>query len=350
MKKANLKLILSLMLMIACSCGEPDTVVTNIIHADGSVTRKIVMRSDKSKFDRSACQVPFDSTWIVSDSLEISLKGDTTWVKRAEKLFRNVGEINMSYTVDSSVNGKMPRHASFSKKFRWFNTEYRFSETVEKLIPSGYPIVNFLNDDELTHFYSPDYIQFNKESGANSLKYRLLSDSIDKKSDQWIVRNLASIWIDEFSKLVGQSAGPELSAESLKAREGEFISVINESPNLFDSLWTAGVLLKKFIGEENAIKYRTEADSALSAGIEKFLVGFTNYSVRIVMPGKLIRTNGYVDSTKNLLWPVKSDYYITDRYEMWAESKTTNPWAWIVSGLFLVFVAAGIFIKRKPRQ
>ena len=64
------------------------------------------------------------------------------------------------------------------------------------------------------------------------------------------------------------------------------------------------------------------------------------------MPGKLIATNGYIDSTRNLLWPVKSDFFLTDQYEMWAESKTTNMWAWIVSGLFLVFVATGIILKK----
>ena len=65
------------------------------------------------------------------------------------------------------------------------------------------------------------------------------------------------------------------------------------------------------------------------------------------MPGKLTGTNGYPDSTRNLLWPVKSDFFVTDKYEMWAESKTTNRWAWIVSGVFLVFVSTGIVVKKK---
>ncbi len=42
------------------------------------------------------------------------------------------------------------------------------------------------------------------------------------------------------------------------------------------------------------------------------------------MPGKLIGTNGFIDSSQVLLWPVKSDYFITEQYEMWAESKIPN--------------------------
>jgi hypothetical protein len=46
-----------------------------------------------------------------------------------------------------------------------------------------------------------------------------------------------------------------------------------------------------------------------------------------------------------LLWPVKSDFFMTEPYEMWAESKTPNTWAWIVSGIFLVFVLTGVIVR-----
>jgi hypothetical protein len=72
---------------------------------------------------------------------------------------------------------------------------------------------------------------------------------------------------------------------------------------------------------------------------------FKDYSIRIVMPGKLIGTNGFIDSTKTLLWPVKSDYFLTEQYEMWAESKIINSWAWITSGLFLAFVLTGVLVR-----
>ena len=46
MKRKSIKLIVSLSLMLTISCNEPETVVTNIVHADGSVTRKIQMRNE----------------------------------------------------------------------------------------------------------------------------------------------------------------------------------------------------------------------------------------------------------------------------------------------------------------
>ena len=93
MKRRSLKLIVSLILMIIVSCNEPETVVTDYVHTDGSVTRKIEMKSIegdiKKRFNISDIQVPFDSTWSVRDSIEINKKGDTTWIKRAVKQFKN---------------------------------------------------------------------------------------------------------------------------------------------------------------------------------------------------------------------------------------------------------------------
>jgi hypothetical protein len=347
MKKIKLRVIVFLMLMVVVSCDEPDTVVTNIIHIDGSVTRKIEMRNSKNKFEKTDLQVPFDSTWTLTDSYEVSPKGDTTWIKRAEKLFKNVEAINLTYHNDSSINGKIARRACLIKKFRWFNTEYRFSEIVGDQL-SGYPLTDYLNNEEREYFYSPEYIKFNKEHGPDSIHYRKMSDTIKLKTDQWTIKNVASLWLNEFSRLTGPKAGPELSKASLMTREGEFIEIINENQDKFDSLWAKGVLLRKFIGDEDAVKFKTEADSALTLVFNRIFIDFRDYSLRIVMPGKLTGTNGYIDSTRNLLWPVKSDFFITDQYEMWAESKTPNLWAWVVSGIFLVFIFTGIIIKKVP--
>jgi hypothetical protein len=136
-----------------------------------------------------------------------------------------------------------------------------------------------------------------------------------------------------------------MSFEALKAREDEFVKIVEGSGDKFDSLWTNGILLKEFIGEANALKYKVEADSAIEIVTENVLFDFSDYTQRIIMPGKVIGTNGFIDSTKVLLWPVKSDFFLTQQYEMWAESKTPNRWTWIVSGIFLVFVLAGIIFR-----
>jgi hypothetical protein len=348
MDKKSISLVVSFLLLFAISCNDPETVVTDYVHPDGSITRKIEMRSmegDPQKlFKISNIQVPIDSSWAVKDSVEIDEKGDTLHVRRAEKFFKSINEINAAYSSDSGSNKATSRQASFKRSFKWFNTEYRFSERIEKRLKFGYPVNDFLNSEELQYFYSPEAVQNNNVDGPDSLKYRALRDSVKLKTDKWTAKNMVSEWIGEFSDLSSGKAGSEMSVKSLKAREDEFARLILKADKELDSLWKNGILLREFIGEANALKYKTEADSALSIVTNKLFADFQSYSIRIVMPGKLIGANGFIDSTKKMIWPVTSDYFLTEPYEMWAESKTTNRWAWIASGIFVLFVLSGVVI------
>jgi len=345
MKGKSIKVVVLVMLSMIFSCDEPETVVTNIVHPDGSVTRKIEMKSIKNNFDISNMLVPYDSTWIVKDSLEFTKEGDTIWVKRADKLFKNIDEINMAYRTDSGYNKNVIRRTEFRKKFKWFNTEYRFAEIIDETMSDGYPLSDFLNQEELQWFYSPENITDEKESGPDSLKYRAFSDTVDAKSEKCIVKNLASEWIREFTKLTDGKVRNDMTLESLNEKQlGKFVEswFVN---NAFDSLWSAGVVFNDFTGKSDILKYKDEADSAVSLVEERILPDFKDYTVKMTMPGKLIGSNGFMDSTGISLWPVKSDYFLTQPYEMWAESKTSNIWAWIVSGVFLVFVLTGIIFR-----
>jgi hypothetical protein len=347
MKKKSLTLIVLMILITVGSCDEPDTLVTNIVHPDGSVTRRIEMRNKKNNFKPSVLQVPFDSTWIVRDTLEISEKNDTTWIKTAVKLFKNVEEINKEYLSDKGANKEFSRKAEFIKKFRWFNTVIRFDEKIEQIMMNGYPLKDYLNEEELNYFYSPESVNSEKLGGPDSLKFKTLNDTINHKTDKWLLKSMVSEWIGKFSELTAGTEGSTLRAESLKTREDVLADLIikYEKDEKFDSLWSNGVILKEYMGETNYLKFKSEADTAAVRVLNQVMNSFKGYSVGISMPGKLIGTNGFIDSSKVLLWPVKSDFFLTEPYEMWAESKIPNYWAWIVSGLFLVFVITGVMIR-----
>lgn len=347
MSRRLIKLAISFILSALVSCNLPDTVVTNIVHEDGSITRKVEMRNFENKFDYSDVQVPLDSTWNVSDSLEITSGDDTVWVRRAEKFFKNTDEINRDYMADSSANKEVSRRTEFTKRFKWFNTVYRFAEIIDNKMQYGYPVEEFLNQDELRWFFSPEYVNAGKRNGPDSLMFRSFSDTVEKKIENWTIRSLISEWIAEFARLTSASAGSDLSRESLQDREDEFVKIIGEDGEDFDSLWSDGILLRKFLGETNALEYKAEADSAAKLAVERVWIGFNGYSTRAVIPGKLTGTNGFIDTTGVLLWQVKSDFFLTQPYEMWAESKVPNVWFRIVTGLFLLFVLTGILIRGK---
>ena len=303
------------------------------------------MRSSENNFEPDILSVPFDSTWSVNDSIEINDKNDTTWVKRAEKLFKNVDEINLLYSLDSGSNKGVSREASFKRRFRWFNSEYRFSERLGNTMNFGYPIRDFLDNEELQFFYSPDFIKLQNSLGPDSLRFKIIEDSVDDKTERWLTKSLVSEWIGEFSGIMRNKGEQGISFESLKSNEDEMVLMIERNSEKFDSLWENGIILKKYIGEPDALKYKTEADSVIEVVSDKIMVDFKEYSIRVVMPGRLTGTNGFIDSSSMLSWQVKSEYFITEPYEMWAESKEPNLWAWIITALFILFVLTGIIIK-----
>lgn len=349
MKRSKLKTIISMMLLIVASCDEPETTVTDIVHTDGSVTRRIEMKSIKNEFRASDIQVPFDSTWIVRDSMEIDSGGDTIWVKRAEKLFVNADAINRDYMSDSCANKEIRRHVLFSKKFRWFNTKYRFSEVVDKKLDSDHYLSDFLNKEELRWFYSPASVTGRMKTGPDSLKYKAFSDTVDRKVVRWTYKCLLSEIISEFTALTSGREGADEVADSLKSHEDHILKILEKNDDKVDSLLSDELLLKRFTGSPDAPIFESEADSAINLAVEKVAFDFKEYAVRIIMPGSLTATNGFTDSAGVVLWPVRSDFFLTEKYEMYAESQVSNKWAWIITAVFVVFVLTGIILHKRGK-
>lgn len=349
MESKILKLIVPIILIMIFSCDEPETVVTNNINKDGSITRHVVMRSNNNNFRQSEIQVPIDTTWAVKDSCIISEKGDTSWIRTAEKHYADIMEMNNDYKNDSSCNRIAVRSAYLKINFRWFNTIYRFSEKIDKNLSNGYPVSGFLSDEELQWYYTPWNDQEAKRNGIDSVKYRALSDSVNSRTNEWFFNSIVSEWVHEFSGLIYKKDAKVISEDTLKIWENNMLQILTKSEEDFDSLWKNGFALEASVSKDYAEKYRIEADSSLELVEDKSFLPFKLYDMRFSMPGKLIGSNGFVDSSKILLWSVHSDYFFTEDYEMWAESKVPNIWAWILSGAFLLFVLTGITIRRIKR-
>lgn len=344
MKYRKIISVIAMLLILVFSCGEPETTVTNIIHTDGTVTRRIEMKSQDKNFEPGDVQVPYDSTWLIRDTIEVVNDKDTTWIRTAEKTFNNVEEINSIYLADKGTNAGINRSASFRKKFRWFYTTIRFSEKVSNTFLYGYPIEKYLSGEELQFFYLPDNISDERLSGPDSTKYKELNDRVSEKTEHWMSVSLVSEFIEEFSGLTEGRAGVDISKESLKKREEE---VSNLVPDGSDSS-----IFVSLLGARNYKLFRKEVDSAYTILEKRFdqQFSFSKYSVKYVMPGKVVETNGFIDKTGEIIWPVKAEYFFTAPFEMWAESKISNIWAWIVSGLFLLFVIAGMSVRKTRRK
>ncbi len=341
MKRRVSLIFITFIMLIMSSCERPDALVINIVHSDGSVMREIILTHTKDEFDLYDCQVPVDSTWTITREYDVSEKGDTTYTLTAVKEFESVDGLNALYNEYKGSNPRMKREAEFQKKFRWFTTLYRYTEHVDKAI-EGYPPEDFFTEEELHFFYMPDKLVEARLEEADSTQVKKnIIEPMEEKFEIWLGRSLVKAMIGKIADTVSVDPNIDIDIKILQEKEEAIAESILISE--MDEVHVLDSLLREGYYESN----RVLLDTVFSELEKDFDVAFSahKYMMQTVMPGELIATNGYIDENDNVVWEVEGDVILSTDYDMWAESKQRNTWAWIVTGVFLVFVISGLIIR-----
>ncbi len=338
MKTTPRILTMLVFMLFMFSCDEPVTVVTNFVHPDGSVTRRIVTKYKKKEIEPSLYQVPFDSTWTITTTIEPAEK-DTTWIFTAEKEFNSVDEINLSYQADSGANKMILRSASFSRKFMWFNTFYYYSEKVSKVLNTRLTEENIFSQEELKYFHMPSSMLDSLVNSPDSTAYKLIKAKNDSLEDRYLFTALIEEWMLQYLQLRPDSG-------YIIPLKDKLINQAIENDYNEDSMFIVNIGEEYYSKNKDLIKLAmNEVDTIFNKALNaKF------YTCETVMPFNLIATNGFVDSTEKVSWPVDSKYFVSQDYVMWAESKKSNKWAWAITGAFVVFVVVGLILRKIKRN
>jgi len=374
--KKNVKLsfmILSMIMLFSC---DYETHVINTVHEDGSVTRKVTMKNSEEEFEPGKYRVPVDSTWHTEITTDVNTDGDTSWILTAEKHFASVEEINDEYMNDQGSNQDLERRADFTKRFKWFTTVYRYSETIDKVLTVSCPVSDFLTSEELKFFYLPDKVRADLKNGIDSLKYEALSDTIDTKSEIWAWTCFVRQWVEIFYDLFEGHPDLAIGKDEMASKESVFVNELIEfeqSQNEEDEEALSGIeeeielevkegeaddielIVTSVLGNNFYTTFQAEIDSSMSV-LESMSDPFFSaekYGMEIRMPGRIIASSGYVDTdpdnggTGGILWTVDGDYFLSEQYVMWAESRINNYWTWIVTVIFVLFVITGFVVRSK---
>ena len=162
----------SFVLLVILVSGCLEYTMTTRVLPDGSIERTILVKGDSADILKGSLPVPVDSTWKISAGYEEKSEGDSTgkkqYVYKASKVFRNSTELNKE--INHSVEGEGPilREVRVEKKFRWFNTFYKYAETYKQTFPFHRKTVDeFLSEEELEIAYADDKeIYYSRESDA----------------------------------------------------------------------------------------------------------------------------------------------------------------------------------------
>jgi hypothetical protein len=348
-------------IMIFSACDESYEMLTTI-KKDGSCSREFTEKADSAFMvgDTSKSNpFPFfiDSTWNISWTHD-SIKKSTRWplkiwdpegnekeaVVYAKRNFATV-ESMASFDYLERDNWKsLKSHITFEKKFRWFYTYYYFEETFPKLETNiKVPITNYLTEKEAKIWLQGHADCF---EGINGIEIQEYLSQIEEKFNRWLNRIIFEEYIHVIANNIKLLDTPGINAQRLlsakdsiynlyKKKETDFF--LDFDAKEFDHYFDTNAFSKMFDKHQFL---NQKVDSAFS--VTNYFINQIDY--HLAMPGKIISTNSSKVNSDTLYWKVDAYRFLLYKYDMYAESRTPNIWAFIVSGLLIVMAIWMFFI------
>jgi len=371
--KTSIKILLFFCSLFLASCADNSEMLT-VIKSNGSCYREFTENVkpsfltgdsiDENKFPievdslsniRWKCN---DSEWInqfpvsknfldsivknnPKDSLSKEKENSFTAILRLD--YASVKEMHEKFRLKQSHEwSKMKVNHALEKKFRWFYTYYNYSETYPHLKTDfKIPIDKYMTNDEASFWFTgqPNIVQ-----GMNGIEMREFVGKLEEAYNVWYGLN---VWSNEFDVLVKNYDLVKIkpvSVERLKElRDTIFFSIKEkdkyEMKDVLNQYFKTQVFSPLWLSDSSVMrKYEKGAEN------QEYMTYFTkDFNYKLIMPGKIISAINAVQHSDTLSWKLTAYRMAISDYTIEAQSRKTNIWAFIVTGL-LVILAIGIFL------
>jgi hypothetical protein len=262
--------------------------------------------------------------------------------------YKTVAELDsaFSFRPDSKWSKLKVKHR-LEKKFRWFYTYYKYTETYPKSeIKIKVPIENFMTKDEILYWFrgKPDILK-----GMNGMEAREYLGEIEDKYNKWFEKNLWEIQFDALLSCYDSIKNCPVTKTELENKKDSLYKHKNQKFPDYD------------MKEALNTYFKTTSFSALwkndNSPMTLFENNFmqTNYNLpeetfnyRLILPGKVIQANDAFISGDTLIWRLTAQRLIPDSLVIEAESRRVNLWAFILTALvFIVSIGSFVWKGRK---
>lgn len=373
--KANIKIIAAMMLvLIMASCKNKDDRMLTVINEDGTCSREYTFHStqqwlgippeedydsivDKT-WERSwsvlgadSVRYPVPLTEAQLDSmqaLDLSQPLGNMLMVHAKKDYKSVEEMSAEiFRAERShlikVEG-IKASSTLEKQFKWFYTDYTFTETFANTDSTLFPIPlsQFLSADTVSFWFTGQPNLTQSLSGAESKE---MLDNIEKKISQWSNANwfyeMCNVIIENYDKV----ENPPVSKE-------RFTSVR-------DSLVILPCVLNANEGDGMKENFTAQIDKAFPSDaytqfLQSYKGGLGQYgqllsfgtSYGLVMPGRVLDAGMGQYDGEVIHYRLGGERMIPGDYTITATSRVTNIWAFIVT-ILVVILAIGSFCYRR---
>lgn len=345
----TLKLILSVLAIIALvyfsSCDRPNVWIETLVYPDGRLDKSFFVKSsDSTKWDsqiylsqediknweeKISVDTAYYSTWVTdSVTLKIDSTKHTTYRNTLYRSFRSVEEANRDLANPNDTLFRIT--SSFEKKFRWFYTYIKYIDTY-------HPIwrLDCVKDSLTQEDY--DFIEHAPALGKSLSKMDSMHlDKLNEKFSNCLNHALFDVWYDGLVHVIKVAELGHHWVDTLHKHKDILHALFEKDEDMDKAIVSMGVPLSM-----DSIFYK-QYEKELSQGdtLKKFKnIGLylkardRDYIHKIKMPWKPIRTNADSVSGTELYWMPRDIKFLATNYSMYAESRKTNYWAYMLTGL-----------------
>jgi hypothetical protein len=336
MKKISIVLGISILIM---GCENPIRMET-VVNEDGSLDKTIVLEeADSAKMKENIFGISKENDWEVTTQDSPHLSDSATSEKiqiTFKKYFLRAEDMNAELNKQSDTLFNV--HSVFEKKFRWFYTYIRYSETIKPI-------------DRLKMVKASDYFTIEDKLFIDRLPGEGMSIS---KADSFYLEQLNQkifsyyanwgIFKEEYSILqeVVKRHAPQQWLDTLKDESNikfiyDKVDEMKGEPMFAEKMADSLGIPLSSKEKEDFNRLSKDLNSRIS------FMSYARdgkYQNIIHMPWSVVSTNADSVAGNSLFWkPLVTKFAIQD-YEMYAEARRLNLWAVAVS---LVIIGLAIF-------
>ncbi|MBR4130223.1 MAG: hypothetical protein IKU02_04765 [Bacteroidaceae bacterium] len=345
--------------LLLSSCYQPNVVMKTVVDWNGNCTREVSYSNEMSKEERDSELGEHLNGWSQPVPMCLNIdafcksktvvgEGDTV-TTTFEQVFKSVSK--MCEETPLQLNGtQLKSNAQLKKHFRWFYTDYTFTETFY-CVGDIFNLADtvYASNAVMSYWFTGEPNLVKGLSGAEASQK--LSE-IEPLVTRWLNDNLFQVGFDYIVANYDSIPNPPVNKErfiELHDSLAHFILADAEDPldinptDKFREFFHSDAY-SMFFGEN------TLQAEELTKELEKRMNIFCfNVPYTLVMPGKVVDAgNGSLQPDGSILYPFTGERLIPEDYTITATSRKTNVWAYIVS-LLIILLAAGSFFYRKRK-
>ena len=357
--------MIAFMAALLSSCQGEIEMLT-IVNEDGSCMREIRVEGDRSllttgkydnddlrvariedgwelywgyKGDNSRFHIPMSAEKFDSISREVGPSRavkDTVYVY-ARKEYASVEDMcagsPMFFADDQTgVDG------SLEKEFRWFYTDYVFTEKFSSVADYfSVPVTDYMSEEEASYWFAgaPDLY-----AGKPIWRYYELLEDLKEKADRWVFANLHYKLLSGIADRYDMVVEPPVSKDEFVAQLRDVVKQLaSYDPSKLEYATVRSVISSHFGSDAyspfiNEDVLSDEEDEELDNYFGYLLLFY--YDESIVMPGRVIDAGGGIYKDGVVTFTVDAGRFLLKEYEIRVVSRVVNVWAFVVTVLGVV--------------